>query len=333
MTIIYLTIFFLIYSIVPFAYYFVRGAGNEPVTGFYIVVPNSFIAFGFSFAIISESFSKEWVSIIALLYALIFILMAAWMYREGRTHLNAFVVLLAKASFFLIITVPLLFKGPWITLFWVAQAMLLLWLGVRLERRSLLIKSYLLLIVAVGKFIFYDFSEIFGLAEGTFFEAGYADQFVPRIVLEIFTLSVLFFFMKLVKRENVALVNRGGDGGMYVAIFGFLLFVVLNIEVLAFFHDYLPDARNGALSVYWALFSVGVMLIGFRNNSSLVRRTAMVLFGITIGKVFLYDTAAFSTPYRILSFILVGLLLMGASFLYHRYRDEIIDAVSEEDEK
>jgi len=332
-TIFYITVFFLIYSIVPFAYYLVRLTKDEELRGFYIVVPGSFIAFAYSFAVISEHFSQEAVSFIAFLYGFIFLLMAGWLYREGRTHLQAFVVLLAKSAFFVAVGIPLLFKGPWITIFWAALAPLLLFLGISLKRKPLFIQAYLVLAAALVKYLFYDFSEIFHLTSGFFFRDGYSDQIMSRYVLEIFIFTVLFFFMRLVKKEKIYILNSNGDGSLFSALTGSLLFVTLQFEVLAFFHHYLPEGSYAALSVYWALYSIGVMAVGFRYNSSSIRRTAMALFGVTVLKVFLFDTAKFSTPYRILSFFLVGLLLVGASYLYYRFKDTIIEAVADREEE
>ena len=45
---------------------------------------------------------------------------------------------------------------------------------------------------------------------------------------------------------------------------------------------------------------------------------------ITLIKVFVFDMARVSTPMRILSFFVTGMLLIGASFLYHRFKDRIV---------
>ncbi len=328
----YVSLFFLMYSIVPFAYYLLKRGKDESVKGFYITIPNSFIAFGFSYGIIVSLYDGEWASLVTFLYGVIFGLMALWMYRKGMMGRIVFAVLVAHAALFFVITVPLFFSGPWITIFWGAQALLLLFLGAELKRPSLNTSSLILTGITLGKFLFYDFSEIFGLAEEIFYSGGYSFMMGERLVLEIFLLILLFVSAVVAKRKLLSLLNPSGDKGVYYALFGFLLFVILHIEVLAFFHQYLPDARNGALSVYWALYSAGIMAAGFRFNSSLLRRTAMVIFAVTVLKVFFYDTAEFSTPYRIVSFLIVGILLVGASFLYHRYRDRIIEAVSDENE-
>jgi len=46
----------------------------------------------------------------------------------------------------------------------------------------------------------------------------------------------------------------------------------------------------------------------------------MVLFGVTVLKVFLVDLSALGGIYRILGFIGVGLVLLAVSFIYQRTR-------------
>jgi len=54
-----------------------------------------------------------------------------------------------------------------------------------------------------------------------------------------------------------------------------------------------------------------------------VRITAMGLLGLSILKVFLYDLSFLGQPYRIVSFIVLGLILIGASYMYARFRNSI----------
>jgi uncharacterized membrane protein len=62
-----------------------------------------------------------------------------------------------------------------------------------------------------------------------------------------------------------------------------------------------------------------------------VRLVALGVFGVTILKVFLADMARVSTPFRIVSFVLLGLMLIGASYLYYRYRGHVLRMPSAEE--
>ncbi|MHC4307658.1 MAG: DUF2339 domain-containing protein, partial [Planctomycetota bacterium] len=102
------------------------------------------------------------------------------------------------------------------------------------------------------------------------------------------------------------------------------LFIVLNIEVAAFFHDYAGMARFASISVLWTLFSIALMVLGFIKNQHTLRMISISLFAITIFKVFTMDMKNVSTPFRIISFLVLGLVLIGASYLYYRYRERIV---------
>jgi uncharacterized membrane protein len=47
-------------------------------------------------------------------------------------------------------------------------------------------------------------------------------------------------------------------------------------------------------------------------------------------KVFVVDLANVSTPFRIISFVVLGLMLIGASYLYYRYREYIVPTTTAE---
>lgn len=60
------------------------------------------------------------------------------------------------------------------------------------------------------------------------------------------------------------------------------------------------------------------MALGFRRGSAFLRWQAIVLLAITVFKVFLVDTSRLDLGFRILSFIGLGVILLGISFLYQR---------------
>jgi hypothetical protein len=103
----------------------------------------------------------------------------------------------------------------------------------------------------------------------------------------------------------------------------------MNIETGALFYDYAHSARFASISVLWALYAIGLMIVGVVKNIEILRKCSFGLFGLTILKVVLIDMSNVSTPFRIISFVVLGLMLMGSSYLYHRYRSRILGAESE----
>ena len=84
-----------------------------------------------------------------------------------------------------------------------------------------------------------------------------------------------------------------------------------------------PVARDFTRSALWMVYGAALMVVGFRRGIAFVRRLALVLIGITIAKVFLYDLSALERAYRIVAFIALGVLLLAISFAYGAKRDRL----------
>jgi uncharacterized membrane protein len=77
----------------------------------------------------------------------------------------------------------------------------------------------------------------------------------------------------------------------------------------------------------WALYSMLLVAIGIARRYQLIRLLAIILFGLTILKVFLLDLSELEKIYRIISFIGLGIILLTASFMYQKYRNQINNLV------
>ncbi len=330
--VIFLNIFFLIYAVAPFAHQ-VRSGDRSDSREFVLLGLNSVLAFGYDYVMIRAVYGTVWVSVVSVFYAFVFLGLATYLFQTGRQRLDVFVVMLAKAMLFLVITVPVLFSRHWITVFWSVQGLALLWMSARLERKSLAVGAYVLLLVASAKFLLYDYDSQFHMLpseRGFSIAGGYTYLMTERYLTSAVLLAMLFLSGALASRASAkARVREAGDAPPLFLLSGIVLFVVLTAETSSLFHDYLPQARFAAISVLWTLFSVALMLLGFRQNNATLRKVSFGLFLVTVLKAFLFDMANVSTPYRIISFIILGLVLVGTSYLYYRHKDRIISALAE----
>lgn len=74
------------------------------------------------------------------------------------------------------------------------------------------------------------------------------------------------------------------------------------------------------LSVAWGIEGVLLFLLGFARQNTHARRQGLMVLGLTIAKVYIIDIQTLATPYKILSFIILGCILLGVGFLYNRWR-------------
>jgi len=228
---------------------------------------------------------------------------------------------------FLVLTVPLLFSRQWITVFWAIQGVALIGAGVRVASVNLRHSGAALLIFAVGRFLLHDYLFVFGLHWAKlFFPRAYQLEAVGRWITTIIALGAVLTAARLFRRSAT-----NGDGlsdrswsNFFHGAFGLLLLFALTVEVSAHFYEHAPTARFAAISILWASFSIGTMLLGFLRNVVTLRHSAIALFAVVILKIFLLDMRNVRTPYRIASFLGVGVMLVGASFLYHRFKERIL---------
>lgn len=324
-TTLFLNLFFLIYACAPFAFYLMRRRAGS-VVGFAITIPNAFVAFGYSYVTIKSAHGLESVGIATVAYAALFFAMACYLRRINRDNLDAFVLMIAKGLLFLIVTVPIVFSEHWITVFWAIQAAVLIWASLRLNHTALRTAAVVALMLVQGKLVLADYPTIFDFRFPAMeFARGFEEMIVERWSTVGMTLGAAFLAARMFQAAGFGSVSgRDNFSALFYGAFAVNLFIILNFELGAYFHEAMPGARFAAISVLWSLFAAALIIIGFARNNAWIRRVSIALFAVTVVKVFVRDMANVETPYRILSFLVVGLLLVGASYLYHRFAARIL---------
>ena len=116
--------------------------------------------------------------------------------------------------------------------------------------------------------------------------------------------------------------------------FHIFLEVVIHISILNFLSNELvtwldlagyQDVFKLGLSILWSVYSLLLVGLGIFQKKKHLRIFALVLFGITLAKLFLYDISNLSTISKTIVLIILGLLLLIISFLYNKFKDKIGD--------
>ena len=103
-----------------------------------------------------------------------------------------------------------------------------------------------------------------------------------------------------------------------------LAFAFISYTVRQFYHgDILTGPTSNAemytYSAAWLLFGVGLLVHGTRQDNRTMRMASLVMISLTVGKVFLIDAAALQGLWRVVSFLGLGLSLLGISWFYNRF--------------
>ena len=221
----------------------------------------------------------------------------------------------ALATGFLAVAIPLRMDAHWITIGWFIEAGILLWIADRTETDFLRALSIAALGLGVVRLLFFDNFHTTLL----FFNARMATYGVAIAVLA----ALVWHAQK-----------RGADRlwtAIPIVAINLMALVALTHEVSDFFSQRMTEvvnlgfevhnlrlARDFTYSALWMTYGAGLLVLGFRRRTAFLRWQALILIAFTVVKVFIYDVSELEKGYRILSFIILGVLLLGISFAYQK---------------
>ena len=108
----------------------------------------------------------------------------------------------------------------------------------------------------------------------------------------------------------------------FSSLFNLILLSVISNEFINWMDmaGYQNQYKLG-LSLICGAYALALIFSGIVQNKKHLRILAMILFGITLLKLFFYDLASLSTISKTVVLVLLGILLLFASFLYNKYKD------------
>jgi len=93
--------------------------------------------------------------------------------------------------------------------------------------------------------------------------------------------------------------------------------------------DFIALARTKIIKtgfpILWGILAFVFLIIGIKKQVKTIRIIALSLLGLTILKLFLYDISNISETGKIISFILLGILILIISFVYQKIKVLVID--------
>lgn len=87
----------------------------------------------------------------------------------------------------------------------------------------------------------------------------------------------------------------------------------------------IEDANKLGLSILWGVYALFLIALGIAQRKPYLRISAIVLFTITLIKLFFYDIAHLNTMSKTVVLVSLGVLLLLISFLYNKFKHLIAD--------
>ena len=323
-TLIFATVFFAIFAAAPlFMLRQEHGMGTMPLA---LAFMNAAAYFLQAYAMISDisTTAMAWFS---LALAAIYLGLNRFRPRSSEpvSEHNLRLMHLALAVGLITVAIPIRLDAHWITIGWFVESAVLLWLGGRIKSDLLNVFAVTALALGIGRLLIFDnfvsTTLIFNMR---------------MLVYGIAVAALAFAAYEASKREGETARTLGA---IAIVAMNALALVALSREVAdSYSHQMsraipapalwstqhwsqvrsIEIARDFTYSALWMAYGAMLMIIGFWRSSAFVRWQALVLIAVTIVKVFVYDTSQLDRIYRILSFVVLGVLLLAISFAYQR---------------
>jgi uncharacterized membrane protein len=337
----FLTLFFVMFAMLAFVRNILTLKTTEFLDGA-VIITNALIYFPFALAVLKPY--ETWHGIFSLAVAALYLGLGTMAYRRNPGDRKLLFLFLSLAVTALVIAVPLQLHKGWVTIAWATEALALWYIGHRFRSEKTNAAAAVLFFIALVRLLMVDSDiPIFNASTGIY-------EFTP--ILNVRFLIYAWVMGCLLIASLISRRMPGGAGSFSrVARAGFVLTVAagvllaLSLDVEYYFNAHEANVRaltatqgQGAsdvqsyrnagrltLSGVWAVYSMVLIGIGFVRKNKQIRMLAIVLFGITIFKVFLYDLSFLQGFYRITSLFVLGLILLLVSFLYQKYKGIIDD--------
>jgi uncharacterized membrane protein YhaH (DUF805 family) len=210
---------------------------------------------------------------------------------------------------------------PVLTLLWLSVCLLLL-LEYARSASSIVLGFLSVFVVAVlGKMLIFDLPD--WSANSEFLYGGdYSFSAAGFRLLDFGAIIGFFAFAtQLLMKQTAGDQDISRKAGWLMGISGVaMLFLYLTLEVNSFLKHYVENLRAGGISILWTLFALAFLVKGISGNVRAVRYAGLALFAVVTAKVFFVDLARLDQLYRIVAFIVLGVMVLCGSFLYLRSR-------------
>jgi uncharacterized membrane protein len=305
-------VLFVAFSLMPFVRSILRQEAGWSL-GFVLSVINGLLCCWYSASLLD--YQKTPGSIVSLSYAIVCLGSGLLVWQPKRLISSW---LIAQGMTFLLVFWAQILSNDWVPVFWSAEFIVLYWIAAKSNDPILLFGTAI-----VGLLVFFQgFADSIDLAFSPRHDFLFTSNFLPRWVAGISVVTSLLLVSWLDQTRRVH-----GTHPKFSRVFEALgilrLFMFANSELLRFATQFMRVIEVAALSVLWSLFAVALMTVGVWFRRKAYRLSAIALLFATVLKVFVYDTAEVSTPYRILSCMVLGAILVVVSFLYYRFGERL----------
>ena len=289
---------------------------------FWLLLINPYVFFATSYFLLNGK-HHEWMGAFAIGMALVFAGAAKLLLDRRATTRAELLLMIGVALTFVTLAIPIQLKSNWITIAWAVEGVAILWTGIEMKSQRLRAIAHGLFGLAILKLVFWDTP----WGPRASFTPVANKYFLSSLFVIVCLFAAAWLYEKL--GERMQITARVFQIVLLVLALMTLWFL-LTIETYTYFATRAALQKTAgayqhehwlgqmALSVLWSIYAAVLAAVGFVRRSPAIRWAALSLFALTVVKVMLVDIAVLQQLYRIIAFLVLGLLLLVVTWGYHK---------------
>ncbi|MCF8273056.1 MAG: DUF2339 domain-containing protein [Flavobacteriaceae bacterium] len=145
-----------------------------------------------------------------------------------------------------------------------------------------------------------------------------------RYVSYVFVALTLFISYKYVLQEFMKITNKVPFS---ISFYTIILWIASSELVNVMDLSGSTQSYKLGLSILWGVYALLLIALGIWKQRKHLRIAAIVLFSVTLLKLFFYDISHLGTIAKTIVFVSLGILLLIISFLYNKFKSNISDDI------
>ncbi len=269
----------------------------------------------------------RWLMILCFAFLYIALAYVVFAYNRKDTYLTY--ALTGLSAGLVAAAVAVIFHGHWINLVWAIEATVMVWIGLQLASKGT--RTYGLILSLLVLFRMWVFDG--GASSPAFMNTSF---WLKIIIIATFYLSAYGYrrYRHILASEERSIMQ------IIIIVANIVTLVIFSQEISTYVYSHTVakptpkgyynyryngqyQIRNVAISIFWLLYAIMALIIGIVKKVRVMRLLALALFLVSIIKIVVYDLDGAEAIYRIISFIVLGIILIFASYLYAAHKDRI----------
>ncbi len=310
-------VIFVIYSIVPFIHE-IKGKDIKLDTPLTVLFGANIVLYLLASAnlLVEQGYAFKYFSIVTIIVGVYLFYYAYRLKKMGEFASNLYSLVLAKALGILLLTPAIMLDGGRaLSAVWAVESTILFFLSYKSKEKNHLYFAVIGFALAFARYLSIDLVVAYTGVDGVdYIQSVIKEAVIATIMIASFAYASTLPILDTMKEKAQEWHFKK------LLVFGatVMLFLFLNVEIVNWCKLFLPKASDILVTLLWIVFGMGGFFFAQKKSIVEGKNIAIGLIMIAVLKAFFFDLAEADSLYRIILFIVAGMLLFVLAYQYKR---------------